>query len=106
MRALALGIAIAVVAAGAPAAPAGPAPARQRGIRENAPWVSFYGTARQIGDLRRVAGAFRLLNIDADPPAGNFTRADIETLRAGGRNTVLSYLNVGACERYRSYWRT
>jgi len=49
MRALALGIAIAVVAAGAPAAPGGPAPARQRGIRENAPWVSFYGTARQMG---------------------------------------------------------
>jgi cysteinyl-tRNA synthetase len=59
-----------------------------------------------MGDLRRVAAAFRLINIDADPTAGNFTRADIRTLRAGGRNTVLSYLNVGACERYRSYWRT
>ena len=67
--------------------------------------MSFYGTARQMGDLRRVAAAFRLINIDADPTAGNFTRADIATLRAGGRNTVLSYLNVGACERYRSYWR-
>ena len=55
-----------------------------------------------MGDLRRVAAAFRLINIDADPTAGNFTRADIATLRAGGRNTVLSYLNVGACERYRS----
>jgi len=35
---------------------------------------------------------------------GNFSRADIATLRAGGRNTVVSYLNVGACERDRSYW--
>jgi cysteinyl-tRNA synthetase, unknown class len=97
---------IVIALAAALASAAGPAPARQRGIRENAPWVSFYGTARQMGDLRRVAGAFRLINIDADPTAGNFTRADIATLRAGGRNTVLSYLNVGACERYRSYWRT
>jgi cysteinyl-tRNA synthetase, unknown class len=105
--ALALGIGIAIT--GGVAATAGsPSPpgARQRGIRENAPWVSFYGTARQMGDLRRVAATFRLINIDADPTAGNFTRADIATLRAGGRNTVLSYLNVGACERYRSYWRT
>jgi len=100
---LVFGIALALGAV--VAATPGP-PARQRGIRENAPWVSFYGTARQMGDLRRVAAAFRLINIDADPTAGNFTRADIRTLRAGGRNTVLSYLNVGACERYRSYWRT
>jgi cysteinyl-tRNA synthetase, unknown class len=78
----------------------------RRGIRENAPWVSFYGSARQMGDLRRVAATFRLINIDADPAIGNFTRADIAALRAGGRNTVLSYLNVGACERDRSYWKT
>src|SRR5205814_1529962 len=102
-RMLAFGIAIAL---GAVAAATPGQPAHQRGIRKNAPWVSFYGTARQMGDLHRVAGAFRLINIDADPTAGNFTRADIAMLRAGGRNTVLSYLNVGACERYRSYWRT
>ena len=105
MRALALRIAIAVVAAGAPAAPGGPAPrasgasGRTRpGCRSTAPpgrWVISVGWRR----------TFRLINIDADPTAGNFTRADIATLRAGGRNTVLSYLNVGACERYRSYWR-
>ena len=85
-----------------------PVPARphQRGIRENSPWLSFYGNARQMGDLRRVAAAFRLINIDADPGTANFSRADIATLRAGGRNTVVSYLNVGACEQDRSYWRT
>jgi cysteinyl-tRNA synthetase len=81
-----------------------PAPARERGVRQNAPWLSFYGSARQMGDLRRVAAAFRLINIDADPGTANFSPAQIATLRAGGRNTVVSYLNVGACERYRSYW--
>src|SRR4249920_963006 len=73
--------------AGARPAPADDHPrGHQRGIPENAPWLSFYGTARQMGDLRRVAAAFRLINIDADPAIGNFTRADIAVLRAGGRN--------------------
>jgi cysteinyl-tRNA synthetase len=81
------------------------APARQRGVPENAPWLAFYGNARQMGDLRRAAAAFRLINIDADPGVANFSRADIAVLRAGGRNTVVSYLNVGACEQFRSYWR-
>jgi cysteinyl-tRNA synthetase len=81
-----------------------PPPHRERGVRENAPWLSFYGNARQMGDLRRVAAAFRLINIDADPSTANFSRAQIATLRAGGRNTVISYLNLGACEQYRSYW--
>jgi cysteinyl-tRNA synthetase len=98
----------------APAPPRAPTPSRApareapraRGVRENTPWLSFYGNARQMGDLRRVAAAFRLINIDADPAIANFSRADIATLRAAGRNTVVSYLNVGACERYRSYWRT
>jgi cysteinyl-tRNA synthetase len=75
-----------------------------RGIPRNSPWVSFYGTARKMGDLRAVASRFRLINIDADPGAGNFTRAEIATLRADGRNTVVSYLNIGTCERDRSYF--
>jgi cysteinyl-tRNA synthetase len=75
-----------------------------RGIRANAPWLSFYGTAKQAGDLERLAATYRLINIDADPDAGNFTAAQIRTLRAGGRNTVLSYLNLGSCERSRGYF--
>jgi cysteinyl-tRNA synthetase, unknown class len=75
-----------------------------RGIARNSPWVSFYGTARQMGDLRAVAARFRLINIDADPGAGNFTRAQIATLRGGGRNTVISYLNIGTCEKDRTYF--
>lgn len=68
------------------------------------PWVSFYGTAAQMRDLAKVAATYRIINIDADPGAGNFSVAQIATLKAGGRNRVLSYLNVGACETYRDYW--
>lgn len=78
---------------------------RGRGVRANAPWLSFYGSARQAGDLERVAATFRLINIDADPDAGNFTPDQIRTLKAGGRNTVLSYLNLGSCERSRRYFK-
>ncbi len=76
-----------------------------RGIRANTPWLSFYGSAQQAGDLNRLAATFRLINIDADPDSGNFTPAQIRTLKAGGRNTVLSYLNLGSCERSRRYFR-
>lgn len=68
------------------------------------PWTSFYGDASGMGDLDKVAGAFRLINVDADPETGNFDAAQIATLKAGGQNRVLSYLNVGACESFRDYW--
>ncbi len=99
-----------------PAEDAGPAPRgsgklqgwpeepRGPGFPEAGPWISFYGSAAQMGDLARVAKTFRIINIDADPTAANFTDAQIDILRAGGKNRVLSYMNVGACERYRSYW--
>lgn len=74
-----------------------------RGFPERAPWVSFYGTATEMGDLAKVAATFRILNIDADD---NFTNAQIATLKNGGKNRVISYLNVGSCETYRSYWTT
>lgn len=75
-----------------------------RGFPAGSPWVSFYGTAQQMGDLARVASTFRVINIDADPGAGNFTPAQITQLRAGGTNRVISYFNLGSCENYRSYW--
>jgi cysteinyl-tRNA synthetase len=59
-----------------------------------------------MGDLTTAASTFRLLNIDADPGVNNFTVAQIATLRAGGQNTVVSYLNVGACEMFRSWWQS
>ncbi len=94
----------AVLPASVGAGPAASRAARARGIPANAPWVSFYGSARQAGDLDRLAATFRLINIDADPDAGNFTPAQIRALKAGGRNTVLSYLNIGSCERSRRYF--
>lgn len=75
-----------------------------RGFPAPAPWVSFYGTADQMGGLAQAAERFRVLNVDADPGVGNFTAAEIAALRAGGRNRVVSYLNVGACESWRDYW--
>jgi cysteinyl-tRNA synthetase len=50
-----------------------------------------------------VAATFRVINIDVDPDTGNFTDEQIALLRAGGQNRVISYMNVGACENYRSY---
>lgn len=61
-----------------------------------------------MGDLKRVASRFRIINIDADPGAaagsGNFTDEQIRELRSGGRNRVISYLDVGSCEEFRTYW--
>lgn len=74
------------------------------GFPEAGPWVSFYGNARQMKSVERVAQAFRVINIDADPDEENFTDGQIEILKAGGKNRVLSYLNVGSCENTRSYW--
>jgi cysteinyl-tRNA synthetase len=75
-----------------------------RGFPMSAPWVSFYGTDTQMGNLAQAASTFRILNIDADPDAGNFTPAEIATLKNGGQNRVISYLDVGSCEMFRSYW--
>jgi cysteinyl-tRNA synthetase len=76
------------------------------GFPERGPWASFYGNAAQMGDLSKAMRAYRILNIDADPGVSNFTDAQIHLLRAGGKNRVLSYLNLGACETFRTYWST
>jgi cysteinyl-tRNA synthetase len=78
-----------------------------RGFPQSGPWLSFYGTAKQMGDLARVASTFRIIDIDADPGddgRGNFSDDELRVLQAGGRNRVLSYLNLGSCERFRTYW--
>jgi cysteinyl-tRNA synthetase len=59
-----------------------------------------------MGDLGQAASTVRLINIDTDPGVLNFNASQIATLRAGGTNTVVSYLNVGACEMCRSWWQT
>lgn len=75
----------------------------KRGFPVAGPWVGWYGAAEGV-DLAKVAQTFRVMNIDVDPDAGNFTDAEIQTLRAGGKNVVLTYLDIGSCENYRSYW--
>lgn len=90
--------------ADAGAAAATPIKGRGPGFPNARPWVSFYGNAAQMGDLTRVASTYRIINIDADPGASNFNEAQLKTLKAGGKNRLLSYMNVGACELYRDYW--
>lgn len=75
-----------------------------RGFPTGGPWVSYYDSADHL-DLPRVAATFRIINIDADPTTGNFTRDQVRVLRLGGRNRVLSYLNLGGVERDREYWQ-
>lgn len=78
------------------------------GFPSAGPWISFYGNAAEMGSLDKVAQSFRIVNLDADPTddgVGNFTDAQLQKLKNGGKNRVLSYLNVGACERYRTYWK-
>ena len=75
-----------------------------RGFPQASPWMSDYGPAATLGDLGKAAQAFRIINIDADPDIGNFTPAQIVQLKAGGRNRVISYLNLGSMESFRAYW--
>jgi cysteinyl-tRNA synthetase len=75
----------------------------KRGIPIGFPWVSFYGSSKGV-DIDKVASYFRLINIDADPDLGNFTDSEIQRLKNNGKNRVISYLNVGSCEKWRSYY--
>lgn len=74
-----------------------------RGFPSAGPWASYYGAAAHL-DLTRAAATFRILDIDADPGAADFSAAQITQLRAGGTNRVVSYFNVGAIEKSRTYW--
>ena len=93
--------------AGEAATPAASPPAVSaagRGFPLTAPWVSCYGPAGQMGGLDKAAQTFRIFNIDADPGTGNFTPEQIAQLKAGGKNRVISYLNLGSMESSRAYW--
>lgn len=67
------------------------------------PWMTFYGAATSL-DLNRAASTYRIMDIDLDPGTGNFTAANVATLKNNGQNKVLSYLNLGSCEHWRDYW--
>jgi cysteinyl-tRNA synthetase len=68
-----------------------------------APFVVFYGPAHDV-DTARVAREARVIVVDVDPDANDLDDAQIAALRAGGKNRVLAYLDVGSCESYRSWW--
>jgi len=90
-----------------PSSPPGALVSVGPGFPESGPWMSFYGPASKMKDVARAAHAYRIINIDADPDndgESNFTDAQLEILRAGGKNKVLSYLDIGSCEKTRSYW--
>jgi hypothetical protein len=36
------------------------------GFPVSGPWVSFYGSAAEMGDLAKVARTYRIINLDAD----------------------------------------
>lgn len=82
-----------------PPAPASPDP----GGTAAKPWLAFYGNAASLGDLTAAGARLSRIDIDADPAQQNFSAQNIAALKAGGA-LVFSYLNVGACEQFRSYW--
>ena len=71
-----------------------------------APWMSYYNTDSAMGSAAQASSTFRVMDLDLDPGAGNFTAADVAALKANGQNVVLSYLNVGSCENFRTYWNS
>jgi cysteinyl-tRNA synthetase, unknown class len=78
--------------------------AASRNLDPHGAWVVYYGSGSQA-DLARMAATFKLIVVDADPANGSpaVTPAQIATLESGGA-TVLSYLNFGACETWRTWW--
>jgi cysteinyl-tRNA synthetase, unknown class len=82
-----------------------PSTSLTRGFPTHMPWASCYGKAKNI-DIPKVAQSFRIINIDADPDTGNFTVGQIAQLKSNGQNKVISYLNLGSIETWRSYWKS
>jgi cysteinyl-tRNA synthetase len=76
----------------------------RRGFPEAGPWLAYTGAPAGL-DIAKAAATFRIIVIDADPDKG-FTKGQIEQLRAGGKNKVLSFLKVGSVENTRAYWKT
>jgi cysteinyl-tRNA synthetase len=77
-----------------------------RGFPAISPWLAYYSDSESMGDLAAIANKFRIIDIDVDPGLGNFTQAQVTTLKNNGRNRVISYFNLGSCENFRQYWDT
>lgn len=61
-------------------------------------WVSYYSLG-QISELSK----FDVVDIDVEDGAANYQPDDVAALKARGK-LVVSYLNVGSAEPFRSYW--
>jgi cysteinyl-tRNA synthetase, unknown class len=61
-------------------------------------WVSYYS----MGEIPELS-KFDVVDIDVEDGAANYDAADVAALKAKGK-LVVSYLNVGSAEPFRSYW--
>ena len=61
-------------------------------------WVSYYGN----GVIPALAN-FDVVDIDVEDGAANYQADDVAALKARGK-LVVSYLNIGSAEPFRSYW--
>ncbi len=67
-------------------------------LRAAKTWVSYYSTG-QIPQLVQ----FDVLDIDVEDGAANYEAQDVAQMKRAGK-LVISYLNVGSAEPFRSYW--
>ena len=85
----------------------GTPPPPHRSFPAPGPWLAFWGgTAAEAGDLDQLAKHFRVIVMNPDPDNASWTNEQVVQLKANGKNRVLSYLNIGSCERATSYWTT
>lgn len=68
-------------------------------------WAFFYAPAATI-NVAAVSKKLSMLFVDVDPTFARFDPADVRTFKVEPGNLVLSYLDVGSCESYRSWWTT
>lgn len=92
-----IGTMLLVLMGALPASPAGQPGARER-LHAAKTWVSYYGG----GSLAALMN-FDVVDIDVEDGAANYDAGDVAQLHRHG-NLVLSYLNVGSAEPFRSYW--
>ncbi|HET8998445.1 MAG TPA: endo alpha-1,4 polygalactosaminidase [bacterium] len=67
-------------------------------LRAARTWVSYYSNG-QIPQLLQ----FDMVDIDVEDGAANYEPQDVAMLKSQGK-LVLSYINIGSAEPFRSYW--
>ncbi len=74
------------------------APSAAERLKAAGSWVSYY-SAGQVTALSQ----FDVVDIDVEDGAANYEADDVAALKDKGK-LVVSYLNVGSAEPFRSYW--